>query len=92
MLVGDYYFVKAGNDLVSLNIVDCDGKLTGSQETVPPPSTASVAVGPLTLPTNPADPAGGQRAANGAHDTVTRASATSLSALAAAPLLLALLL
>lgn len=33
--LGDYYFVNAGNELVSLGLIDCNGNLTGSNETTP---------------------------------------------------------
>ncbi len=38
--VGDYYFVKAANDLVSLGVLDCNGNLTGSSPSTPSSSSS----------------------------------------------------
>ncbi|KAF7796235.1 hypothetical protein EIP86_007409 [Pleurotus ostreatoroseus] len=35
IVYGDYYFVKAGNELVSLGLIDCNGNLAGNNETAP---------------------------------------------------------
>lgn len=66
--VGDYYFVKAANDLVSLGVINCDGNLTGSNETLsasgsPPSPTAS----------SPA-PTGSANASSGTQVTTMRFS------------------
>ncbi|KAF7796909.1 hypothetical protein EIP86_008094 [Pleurotus ostreatoroseus] len=35
IVYGDYYFVNAGNELISLGLIDCNGNLTGNNETAP---------------------------------------------------------
>lgn len=73
---GDYYFVKAANDLVSLGVADCNGTLTGSTPSAPSSSLPAAAGGPST------SPMAGANAANGAcTSTYTKALAKAAVAI-----------